>query len=390
VVSYHEVAQDTAEVGLMRFVGALAVILPLLTLAQVLATLNEYRQPAVAIATWVGVLGVAAWLVPRLRRGGLSPGATAAAIAVAAVAVAVVGAERRPHHHPAVVDLAILGTVWLLALVVLSRPARVWIPGGLLVFAVHSAFVVLDGGLTQVTVSQLMAAGYILTTILLAFAILRPTIDLHVKMAARRAVLASRSVAERAAAAAVGQERRDRLAILESDVLPLLRGIASGTLDPAADSVRGQCARHAAALRNSLTHSPAAVAAAGDGDLAATLEPALEVARRRGLPVTVQVIGDPGIPGAPVARAAVAAVDAVLSALPPHQALLSVLATGDDVELYLTFGAPLRADPGLTRFGQDLPAAARWHAGLAETEAGGGCLEISWRKDTASRKGTVT
>lgn len=382
-MTHHEVAQDAVETGLMRFVGVLAVVMPSLALLQVLANSREYRQPAVAAAVWLGVLGVARWLVPRLRRGGLGAGETAAAIAVAVVAVAVVGATRRPHDHPGSVDLAVLGTIWLLALIVLSCSARVWIPAALLVFAMQGALLIYDGGVNQVSLSQLTVVGYIMATILLAFAALRPTIDMHVRIAARRASLASRSVAERAAAAAIARERHDRLAILERDALPLLRGIASGMLDPATGTVREQCARHAAVLRDSLNHSPSA-GAVGAGDLAAVLEPALAAARGRGLPVTVQVIGDPGTPRPQVARAVLATLDAALSALPPHQVLLTVLAPGNDVELYLTYGAPLRAALDVTRFGLDLPAAVRWHAGVAPTEAGGGCLEVSWRKDSAT------
>ena len=62
------------------------------------------------------------------------------------------------------------------------------------------------------------------------------------------------------------------------------------------------------------------------------------------MPGTVQLIGDPGTPQPPVVRAVLAAVDAVLSVLPPHQAVLTVLAAGEDVELYLTFSSP----PGST------------------------------------------
>ena len=210
MVTHHEVAQDTVETGLMRFVGVLAVVMPSLALLQVLANSREYRQPAVAVAVWLGVLGVARWLVPRLRRGGLGAGETAAAIAVAVVAVAVVGAARRPHDHPGSVDLAVLGTIWLLALVVLSRSTRVWIPAALLVFAMQGALLIHDGGVNQVSLSQLTVVGYIMATILLAFAALRPTIDMHVRIAARRASLASRSVAERAAAAAIARERHEQ------------------------------------------------------------------------------------------------------------------------------------------------------------------------------------
>jgi hypothetical protein len=383
VVSHHEVARDAAEIGLTRLIRALAVIMPSLALVQVLANPGDYREPFAAILVWLGVLGASAWLVPRLRLGGLTAGEAAAAIAIAAAAVAVVGAAHRAHGGSASVDLAILGTVWLLALVVMSYPARVWIPGALLVFAVHSALLIRDGGLNPLTLSQLGAAAYIIVAVLIAFAALRPTLDVHVSMAARQASLASRSAAERAAATAIQQERQDRLAVLEQEALPLLRAVADGTLDPTEPAVRQQCARHAALLRYSLTGGASGGLASGGGELMAGLEQVLRAAAARQLPVTVQVIGDPGTPPPPVARAVLAAVDAVISALPPHQVTLTVLASGDDVELYLTFSAPLRSPPDLTRSGLDVPASARWHASVSTTEAGGGCLEVAWRKDDA-------
>jgi hypothetical protein len=377
-VSHHEVARDTAEIGLMRLVIALAVVMPSLALVQVLANPRDYRQPAAAIVVWLAILGAGAWLVPRLRMGGLDARETAAAIAIAAAAVAATGAAHRARGAPGSVDLAILGTAWLLVLVVMSHSARVWIPAALLVFAVQGALLIRDEGLNPLSLSQLGAAGYIIAAVLIAFAALRPTLDMYVSMAARQASLASRSAAERAAAAAIQAERQGRLAVLEKEALPLLRGIADGTLDPTGEGVREECARHAAVLRHSLTGG-----APGGARLMAGLEPALRAAAARDLPVAVQVIGDPGTPPPPVARAVLAAVDAVISALPPHQLMLTVLASGDDVELYLTFSAPLRTVPDLTRPGPDLPAPARWHACVDTTETGG-CLEVSWRKDGAA------
>jgi hypothetical protein len=376
VVSHHRAARDAAEVGLMRLIRTLALTAPSVALVQVLANSRDYRQPATAIVIWLAVLGAGAWLVPRLRTGGLTAGEAAAAILIAVAAVATIGVVHRAPGTPGNVDLAILGTGGLLVLVVISRSARVWIPAALLVFAVHGALLIRDGGLNPLNLSELGAAGYIIAAVLIAFAALRPTLDMHVSLAARQASLASRSAAERAAAAAIQQERQSRLAVLEKEALPLLRGIADGTLDPAEASVREKCARHAAVLRHSLTAD-----APGAGDLMARLEPALRAAAARGLPVAIQVIGDPGTVQPPVARAVLATVDAVISALPPHQIMLTVLASGDDAELYLTFGVPLRAAPDLTRFGLDLPAVARWHASVSASESGGGCLEVSWRKD---------
>jgi hypothetical protein len=378
-VNHHEVARDTAEAGLLRFIAALAVILPSLALVQTLADSRDYSQPAVAIVVWFVVIGAGAWLVPQLRTGGLTARESAAAILIAVAAVGVTGAAHQVHGAQGGVDLAVLGTVWLLVLIVMSHSARVWIPAALLVFAVQAALLIRDGGLNALSLSRLAAAGYILATVLIAFAALRQTLGIHVGIAARQASLASRSAAERAAAAAIQQERQSTLAVLEKEALPLLRGIADGTLDPEARSVRERCTRHAAALRHSLTGG-----VPGAGELTAALEPALRAAAARELPVTVQVIGDPGTPSSPVARAAHATVDAVLRALPPDHVTLTVLASGDDVEIYLTFGAPLRVTPDLTRFGGNLPAAVRWHAALIVTATDGGYLEVSWRKDGAA------
>jgi hypothetical protein len=379
VVSHRTVARETAEAGLIRMIRTLAVILPSLALVQALANSRDYRQPAVAIAVWLAVLGAGVWLVPRLRTGSLTAGETAAAIAIAVAAVAVIGAVHRAHGPEGSTDLAVLGAIWLLVLVVMSHPARVWVPAALLVLAVHSALLIRDGGLNQLTLSELGAAGYISAAVLIAFAALRPTIDMYVSMAARQASLASRSQAERAAAAAVQQERQSRLAVLEREALPLLNGIADGMIDPTSDDVRERCARHAAVLRHSLTDGTR-----GADELTAWLDPALRGAAADELPVAVQVIGQPGTPPPPVARAVLATMGAVISVIPPCQVMLTVLASDREVELYLTFSAPLRRVPDLTPCGLDVPAEARWHASVSTSEAGGGYLELSWRKDGAA------
>jgi hypothetical protein len=379
VVSHQQVARDTAEIGLMRLIRALAILMPSVALVQVLANPHDYRHLGAAIVAWLAVLGAGAWLVPRLRAGGLSAGETAAAIAITVAAVATTGVAHRAHGAPGSVDLAILGTIWLLVLVVMSHSARVWIPAALFVYAVQGSLLIRDGGLNQLSLSQLAAAGYVAAAVLIAFAALRPALDMHVAMAARQASLASRSAAERAAATAIQQERQGRLAVLETQALPLLRGIADGTLDPAEEGVREECARHAAALRRSL-----AGGTPGGSELVAGLEPALRAAAARQMPVAVQVIGHPATPPPAVASAVLAVVDAVIRALAPQQVTLTVLAAGDDVELYLTFGAPPGAPPDLTRFGRHLPASAGWHADVSTTETGTGCLEVSWRKDGAA------
>jgi hypothetical protein len=147
-----------------------------------------------------------------------------------------------------------------------------------------------------------------------------------------------------------------------------------GSLDPADEAVRQECARHATTLRRALADR-----ARLGRELLAGLEPALSMARGRGLQVEIQVVGDPGLPSRDITQATIGAVDTVLRALPPQTVTLTVLA-GDvladsaaSVELYLTFGylPPAARTPP--------PAGiARWRAGLDVDAAGAGCLEVSW------------
>ena len=381
MVSAHKVVGDVAEAGLLRMIGIIAVILPSVALIQVLANAHDYRHPAAVIAVWLAVLGAAVWLTPRRRARVLSEAETAAAIAIAITAVTVVGAERQGRVMPGSVDLAILGTLWLLVVAALSAPAWVSVPAALTVYAVHTALLIRAEGVNPLALSELEAAAYICAAFLIAAAVLRPTIPVHVSLASRRASLASRLAAESAAAVAIGQERQSRLAVLEKEALPLLRGIADGTLDSTASDVKDRCARHAAVLRHALTRG-----APGVGDLASGLETTLETARERGLLVTVQLVGDPGPAPPLLARAILATVDAMLRALPPQQVTLTVLAVGDDVELYLAFDVPSPNGPDLSHLARenDLPAAARWRAAVNAAEGGGGYLEVSWRKEGAA------
>jgi hypothetical protein len=167
--------------------------------------------------------------------------------------------------------------------------------------------------------------------------------------------------------------------LLEVETLPLLRGIADGTLDPADGAVRRRCAEHAATLRRALVDR-----APEPAGLLAGLEPVLAAARARDVVAEVQAIGDPGRPARAVLRAAVAAVDLVLRALPPQPVILTVLASGGAAEMFVTFDRPPAADlAGLGRdvagLGGAVPEAAAWRAVLEAGDGGPGCLEVRWR-----------
>jgi hypothetical protein len=382
-----EVVRHATESGIPRIVGAVAAILPFTLLVQALVHPGNYRQPAVPALVWLATLAAAAWLVPRSRAGGLTGRQAIVAIAGAVAAVAVVGLERRASAAAGTVNWSILGTIWVLALVALSRPAWTGVSGALLVLAAHAVFIIRALGVNPLSLSQAGAATYILVVILVVFAGLRPTLRTQADMAARRATLASTSAAERAAAAAVRDDQGRRLALLQMEALPLLRGIADATLDPADRAVQQRCAADASALRRSLIDRPPA-----GGRLLAGLEPVLRAARDRDVVVEVQVVGDPGEAGPEVAGAALAAVARVLGVLRPAPVTLTILSSADDVEVYLTFGGPQPAAtgrpgrpdvpdvPDLADLGRSLPAGAAWRAAVDVDETGTGCLELAWRK----------
>jgi hypothetical protein len=141
--------------------------------------------------------------------------------------------------------------------------------------------------------------------------------------------------------------------------------------------VRDRCARLASTFRRSLADGLRGT----EQQLVAELEPALRTASARGLLVDIQTIGDHGMPGPEVSAAALAAIDSMLETLPPQPVTLTVLASDEDVALYLAFSQPPGRLPDPARAGQSVPPSARWHASIDMDDSGAGCLEVSWRKD---------
>ena len=367
--------QGVYESELPRVAGAVAVIWQLALLLQVLAYLGDFRQPAVPVAVWLGMLAAAAWLVPRARAGGLTGPQAALAVGVAATAVLLVGLERLRHGATGSVDWSVAGTAWLLSLVAVCRPAWEWICGALAVFAIHAAVAVRVLGVQAFGLARLSATAYTLLVILAVFAGVRPMFRASARMAADAAQLASRSAAERAAASALAEDRRRRLTVLELEALPLLRAIADGSLDPTAAAVQEQCAQRAAMLRRALADR-----ASTGAELLTEFEPVLRVAGGRGLPVETQVVGDPGYLGPQVISATAAALEQTLQMLPPQQVLLTVLATVDEVELYLVFRGASRSLADAVDLRSAAAPGSCWHATLEIDEAGAGCLEVRWPK----------
>jgi hypothetical protein len=164
--------------------------------------------------------------------------------------------------------------------------------------------------------------------------------------------------------------------VLESEALPLLRGIADGRLDPSVAAVRDQCERGAAKLRRALVDRVGA-----RSELLAELEPVLAEAGERGLPVEIRTVGDPGYVSPQVIHWAVGAVDRLLRALEPQQVVLTMLAAGDEVELYLVFRGPLAGSASAGSVLAQTPQAHGGRAALDVDDSGTGCLEVRWPKE---------
>jgi len=377
VASQDQLVRDAYESELPRVLGVVAALWQLVFLIQVLGFLHEYNEPLVPVLVWAALTGAGCWLIPRTHTGELTGRDSACALAFMVVAVSLDGWAGRATGSAASVDWSIFGSSWLIALVAVSRPAWEWLSGAVLVFVAHLVFsanllAVLTLGLTKLT-----ASVHALVVIGIIFAAIRPTVRAQARIAVDRAALASRSAAEADAVAAIRLDRRDRLALLEAEALPLLHALAAGTLDPVDSAVRDRCARLAATLRRSLTDGPHGT----ERELMTALEPALAAASTRGLLVDVQTIGDPGIPGPEVSAAVCAAIDGILGTLPPQPVTLTTLASAGDVALYLTFSQPPRRAPAAVLAGQSVPASACWHAAIDIDDSGAGCLEVSWRND---------
>lgn len=375
---------DATESAVPRLVGAIAIALPSGLLIQALVDHATYRHPVVPVVVWLSMLAAAAWLMPRARAGDLSTAHAGLAVLAAAAAVIAIGLDHKVTGTAGTtMDWTILGTLWLLALIALSCPARLWVPGAALVIGIQGVFVLRALGASPLGLTRLAVSAYVVVSILAIFSALRPALRTRAEIALRRAALTSRSAAEHAAAAAISEVRHGRLELLEMEALPLLRGIAGGNLDPADSEVRGQCAQLAATLRLALADR---TLTAGTG-LLADLEPVLSVARSRNVPVEIQVIGDPGRPGEDVVRAIQAAAGDILQVLPAQPVILTVLASGEQAELFLTFERAPGAGCDVPRLRQDVAglgsavrANAAWRAMLEVEDTGQGCLEVSWRK----------
>jgi hypothetical protein len=149
---------EATESAAPRFAGVFAIVLAAGLLVQALVDHDSYRHPVVPVVVWLGMLAAAAWLLPRASAGDVRTRDAVAAIGVAAVAVTAIDLDRQLHQAVMTVDWTVLGTAWLLALIALTTPVWLWVPGSALVMSIHTVFILHELGFGPRGLSRLSAS----------------------------------------------------------------------------------------------------------------------------------------------------------------------------------------------------------------------------------------
>ncbi|RZQ60409.1 ATP-binding protein [Amycolatopsis suaedae] len=279
-------------------------------------------------------------------------------IAAVVVAAGVTGLSGRGRRLP------VLSLGLLLVASVLSTAA---VPAGLLVTQTHwvyplaglaAVLVLMDRPVRELAAFLAVHLGVTATQVVLAGQGDRPTLVAlasmtviagSVQLAVGAAAAALRGVAGRAARATAERERlrtrsvvaaqlradrRARYAELDRTVVPLLRGLADGTLDPAAPRVRRDCATQAARLRRLLAERDDVA-----DPLVHELRACAEVAERAGVAVTFAVSGQ-SLPLSTAQRRALTDPVIALLAEAVGSARITVTAHGDAVTVSVLADAP--------------------------------------------------
>ncbi|GAA5162222.1 hypothetical protein [Amycolatopsis dongchuanensis] len=193
-------------------------------------------------------------------------------------------------------------------------------------------------------------------------------VGLLVRWVARRlrevtALVAERDRAATRAALAEQWERdqRARSAGQLGTLLPLLAGLADGTLDPRAEDVRAQCALAAARLRRLFAENDDV-----PDPLVHEVSAALDLAERRGVEVSFAVSGEAVPVPTPVRRALTEPVLAALAAA-RTRARVSLLRT--EVEVRLAVLADFAVTPGIPARSPGVEVTSSTHGDRTRMEA---------------------
>lgn len=356
--------------GLRRTVASVAAVWLVALLLPLAASWDRYPRPWVALAAWLLLAGAVTSAV-RISRGRAlnRPEATALVLVAVVGALVMGGFGTRSQDVTSVINwYGVQGVTVLLILVAASRPAREWVVGAVFTDGVVLAVAVTRAGTEPVALTRLFAGSYGLWTLLIMVAAMGPVLLSTAAATTQAAAAEAEHLSHQESARAVHRDRRRRHQHLEAETLPLLRGIASGTLDPRAAIVRRACVVQATLLRRRLATS------AQPGYLD-RLETAIEAAEARGVSVHAQLAGD--LIDVPVAvrTEIVDAVGEALDAVPDGPALLTVWCTAGGGSAYVSFPANQATDPLTRRATLNRTGLTTAHFQIDDGQA---CLEVQW------------
>jgi hypothetical protein len=328
-------AHDTPSDPAIRLAAAIRIVLLGVTgiiqlglgLAPLLRHHSSYQPPVAADLAYVALAGVTAlcalWVLRRkpLPRS-MAAGGTLVVLAASSAATAALPADaffREPHW-----SFGLVG--WHLLVLLADRP-----PALLSALAAHTAASVtqflLGGAPTRTELGDAAIVLFGVTVFQLAIAGLIRLLDRRAGEAAAAAAERERLAIRAALAAQAGRDLRTGFAGQLGATLPLLAGLADGTVDPRTPDARARCALAAAQLRRLFAENDDV-----PDPLVHEVTACLDVAERRGIVVTLAVSGDVVDVPAPARRDLTAPVLTALAAA-RTRARVSVLRTPELVRV---------------------------------------------------------
>lgn len=289
--------------GVAKAVVSVALLWHLFSLSGLIANWHAYRSAILVLAAWLAMLAVGIFLgikVTRLgedRASSANPGIDgrqaliATTVLLTAMLVTVLSCD-----GPGLVGKAnwAVGNVgWFIAILAVYRP--LWEAGIALAFVAVANLTVAalqpHGALPYVAlmVGNLFNIMILQVSAITMFRILNRNVDTGAAAVERLNEL----LIERAARAAIIQDRTARYRNLNQSLLPLLGGLADGALDPETSEVQQRCEVAAGVVRALITHDDG-TASVASLDAVATVS---EAAENRRIVLDLQV--DPSIDGLP-------------------------------------------------------------------------------------------
>ncbi|MCP2259315.1 Signal transduction histidine kinase [Streptoalloteichus tenebrarius] len=271
--------------------GMNLVILYALDLPKLLANLDSYdpwwAQPSV-MAALTGVTAVAGVATARRRPLGWARWPLLAVVFAASVLGT---ASVRADHRLGVAHWSEGDAAWWVVLLLLDSGLPVFVLVVAAQYATTFAHVAWLGGsaltLANVVHATMIVLSFQITVGVIA-AVLRPIARSAARMAAEEERLRTAEVV----AGQLHQDRKERYAALGETTTPLLRGLASGELDPGDETVRRRCAVEAARMRRLFAED-----ATVPDPLLHELRACIELAERTGITVLFAERGErPPVP----------------------------------------------------------------------------------------------